>query len=59
MSVFLKILSSLKKKIRNYDDENADMFSNIQEHERMLADSVRLSSYHEGLTKYVKEAIRL
>jgi protein arginine N-methyltransferase 1 len=53
--MFIKMLSSLKKKIVDYDDANADMFSNIQEHERMLADSVRVSTYHEGLTKHIKE----
>ena len=39
----------------SYDETNIAMFANIFEHDTMLADRVRLESYHKALTKYVKQ----
>lgn len=38
-----------------YDEQNGVMSANIQEHDRMLADRVRLEPYHNALAKYVKQ----
>ena len=60
MSFIVRQLKSKKAfmswyKRLQYDEQNADMFANIQEHDRMLADRVRLEPYHQALTKYVKQ----
>lgn len=55
MSTIAKVINFAKEKFRSYDKDNATMFGYIQEHERMLADNVRLAPYHQGIKKYVKE----
>jgi protein arginine N-methyltransferase 1 len=37
-----------------YDAENKEEFSDLYEHEKMLADSVRVNSYYEAIRRYVK-----
>jgi protein arginine N-methyltransferase 1 len=36
-----------------YDDVNSSMFANFREHDRMLADNVRLDPYYRAISKYV------
>src|SRR4051794_11391080 len=37
------------------DNQNRQMFTKLYEHERMLADHVRLDAYYAAITKYVKQ----
>jgi predicted RNA methylase len=38
-----------------YDINNSSEFSDLYEHEKMLADKVRLSTYYKGINKYINE----
>ena len=37
-----------------YDSRNADEFSDLLEHERMLADRTRVDAYHQAITRHVR-----
>ena len=39
----------------SYDEANAAMFANLQEHDRMLADMVRLEPYYRAINKHVEQ----
>ena len=43
--------------VRNvlYDSRNADEFSDLLEHERMLADRTRVDTYHQAISRHVGE----
>jgi len=64
ISFFLiQVIYSLLIKVRNnpsvkailYAARNKNLFSNVDQHERMLADSVRVDTYHAAIHKYVQE----
>ena len=47
--------------VRNvlYDSRNADEFSDLLEHERMLADRTRVDTYHQAITRHVETGRRI
>lgn len=58
-SLIKSVAAALKRNRRFanffYNIRNADEFSDLYEHEKMLADSIRVESYYGGITRYVKE----
>ena len=63
LSYLIKGLYSLALKVKNipavkaalYAARNKNLFSNVDQHERMLADAVRVDNYHAAIHKYVQE----
>jgi type I protein arginine methyltransferase len=63
LSYLIKGLYSLALKVKNipavkatlYAAHNKSLFSKVDQHERMLADSVRVDNYHAAIHKYVRE----
>ena len=49
-STFMKFYNAV-----SYDDDNVKIFSSLYEHERMLADKVRLDAYYRAIKKYVNK----
>ncbi|WP_158859271.1 methyltransferase domain-containing protein [Lunatibacter salilacus] len=59
LSLLTKLLRKAKKNPRIaaviYSVKNERLFGNVDQHERMLADSVRVDTYHAAIHKYVSE----
>ena len=57
-SIFQKLKDMLKSsqyvQSSFYEMDNIKEFSNLYEHEKMLADSVRMNSYHEAIKRQIK-----
>ena len=53
--IFLKnrLLSNQKFRVLLYDIHNKEEFGNLYEHEKMLADSVRINMYKSAIKKYI------
>ena len=54
---YIKDLLAANPKLQTllYDIRNEDEFANLYEHEKMLADSVRVNSYRKAIQKHVSE----
>jgi len=53
--IFLKkiLLSNQKIRVLLYDVHNKEEFGNLYEHEKMLADSVRINTYQRAIQKHI------
>lgn len=54
-SLLIKVKNNPSIKSVLYAVRNKYLFSNVDQHERMLADSVRVDNYHAAIHKYVQE----
>lgn len=53
-SLIVKVKSIPAVKAVLYANRNKNIFSSVDQHERMLADAVRVDSYHAAIQKYVQ-----